>query len=140
MKSAYVDTNVLLRYLTADDPAHSPAATVLLAEAEAGNLQLVLTETTVAEVVWVLQKAYGYSRAQIGDGLRSLILSEGMTGLDSDVCLVALDIFERQPLDFTDALLAAQALVRGPRAVYSFDRDFDRVRGVQRLEPGRAIP
>jgi predicted nucleic acid-binding protein len=139
MTTAYVDTNVLIRYLTADDPRRSPAAAALLAEAASGGMQLILTETTLAEVVWVLQGVYGHGREQIADGLRDLIVSDGIVGLDVETCATALDIYRSQPLDFTDALLAARALVRGPRVICSFDRDFDRVRGIERLEPGRAV-
>jgi len=140
MAQAYIDTNVLIRFLTADEPQHSPAAAALLAEAASGSVQLILTETTLAEVVWVLQRVYGRSRQQIAEALRGVIASDGIGGLDMETCVAAIDIYSRGSLDFTDSLLAARALVRGPKVIFSFDRDFDRVLGVKRLEPGRPIP
>ena len=140
MKLAYVDANVLLRFLTGDDTEQSTSSAVLLAQAASGRLQLILTETTLAEVVWVLQGRYEHSRAQIADELRGLIVSDGIEGLDIEVCVAALDIYGRKSVDFADALLAARALVRGPRTIYSFDRDFDRLTEIQRLVPGQSLP
>lgn len=38
-------------------------------------------------------------------------------------------------LDFGDAMLVATVERRGDRDLYSYDRDFDRITSVDRLEP-----
>jgi len=47
----------------------------------------------------------------------------------------ALRLYAEENLDWTDAFVAAQMLSRSQTEIYSFDRDFDKVPGVVRLEP-----
>ena len=52
------------------------------------------------------------------------------------VYLRALDLYASSPfLDFEDALAVAHMEQRGIREVLSYDRDFDRVEGITRVEP-----
>ena len=52
------------------------------------------------------------------------------------VYLVALDIFAARPsLDFEDALSVAYMQNEGIAELYSYDRDFDRISGITRIEP-----
>ena len=48
--------------------------------------------------------------------------------------LDALQLYATQHIDWSDALIAAEALAEG-LAVYSYDRDLDSVSGLQRIEP-----
>jgi predicted nucleic acid-binding protein len=53
------------------------------------------------------------------------------------VYLTALDLIVETPsLDFTDALCAAHMERLGLSEIYTFDRDFDRINGVERVAPG----
>jgi predicted nucleic-acid-binding protein len=56
-----LDTNILVRYLAEDDPVQSPKAREIierrLTEADPGFISVV----TIAETVWVLDRAYGFS-------------------------------------------------------------------------------
>ena len=51
------------------------------------------------------------------------------------VYLRALDLYATYSIDFEDALIVAQMERQGITALYSYDRDFERVPGVTRLEP-----
>ena len=53
--TAVVDTNLLVRYLTEDDPAKAKAVDDLLARAEQGRERLLVPSVVVAELVWVLE-------------------------------------------------------------------------------------
>jgi predicted nucleic acid-binding protein len=48
---------------------------------------------------------------------------------------MALQLFERHPIDFIDAYHGALMLARGLTTVYSYDTDFDRLQGLKRVEP-----
>ena len=48
---------------------------------------------------------------------------------------LALAFYDQRNMDFADGLLAAKALQDPAPAVYSFDRDFDRVPRLTRHEP-----
>lgn len=48
--------------------------------------------------------------------------------------IAALALYGTRTIDFADALLAARALRNGGAAI-SFDRDFDRIPGLRRIQP-----
>ncbi len=65
MKTASVDTNVFIRYLTDDDREKADRVEALLSRAAKGEIRLVTTELVIAEVVWVLESSYGLKNADI---------------------------------------------------------------------------
>ena len=68
-----LDTNVLVRYLTQDDPTQSPRATELIerrfTEGNPGFLSIV----TMVETVLVLERAYGLSNVRIAEVIERLL-------------------------------------------------------------------
>ena len=136
MKEALVDANVILRYLTKDPPAMAEAALKIFNEARSGKISLSIIPITVAEVVWVLESFYGYSKQQITDTMIQFLLCEGLEVEGLDLLIGALTLYHEKNLDFADAVLAITALRKGPKMIYSFDRHLNRVDGLKRLEPG----
>lgn len=66
-----LDTNILIRYLTQDDPVQSPKATDImehrLSVADPGFLSVV----TMVETVWALDRAYGLTNREIAAAIRT---------------------------------------------------------------------
>ena len=69
----FLDANILLRHLRQDHPDHSPRATALLKRIEQGQLQVHLSDMTIAETVFTLQRFYKVPKAQIAQALLPLI-------------------------------------------------------------------
>ena len=69
-----LDTNVLVRYLVADDAAQTEAARGLIAGLTAERPGFICREVTV-ELVWVLERTYRFSRERIAEVLDELIAS-----------------------------------------------------------------
>ena len=64
-----LDTDVLVRYLTHDDPAqYAKAAAFIGAAADRGE-RFVVNTAVLCELVWVLGTAYEYSRDDIARAL-----------------------------------------------------------------------
>jgi predicted nucleic acid-binding protein len=137
MKRAFVDANVILRYFTKDPPDMAEASLKTFSAAQDGHISLIVAPITVAEVVWVLESFYGYPKEQIAATIIQFLYSEGLEVIDLDIVIHALSLYKEKNIDFADALLSASALNRGPTLIYSFDRDFDRIPEITRLEPGR---
>ena len=137
MKKALIDSNVILRYLTKDPPKMAEAALSTLDDAQKGKISLLLTPLTVAEVVWVLESFHGHGKTRISEIMGQFLFCEGLEVEDLDLIIEALTLYQAKNLDFADAFLTATALRKGPQAIYSFDRDFDRVPGITRIEPGK---
>ena len=129
--TAFLDTNVLVRHLTNDPPEQAERATRYIHE----SYNLLLPDLIVAEVTYVLDSFYDFTRAEIAAGLESTLSEESIVVTDVQLLLRSLEIYETHRLDFADAYLIALAERTGVGAVASFDRDIDRPGTVIRIEP-----
>ena len=137
MRRAFADANLILRYLTRDPPDMADASLKTFSAAQHGEICLILIPVTVAEVVWVLESFYGYPKDRISVTMTEFLHSDGLEVMDVDIVIQALSLYDEKNIDFADALLAASALSRGPNFICSFDRHFDRIPEITRLEPGK---
>lgn len=123
-----VDTNVLVRLIARDDANQVRAADEFVSKG-AWISHLVLAET-----MWVLDSVYGLSREKISTALEMLLNHRDLTLQDSDVVAEALENFRRlTAVDFSDCLVLGIARKAGHIPVATFDRDFAKMEGVQRL-------
>jgi len=132
-----VDTNVILRFLLNDPPEMAEKAAQVFKAAEKGEVTLVVNMIVIAEAIWVLQSFYKHSIPAIAKAITDFILSEGILVEDKITLLSALQLYEIRRIDFIDAWLAAKMQQQGIQQIYSFDEHFDRIAGIQRLEPGK---
>lgn len=129
--TAFVDTNVLVRHLTGDPPAMAKRATDFLRD----ESELLLADLIVAETVYVLESFYEAPRPQVAQVVRSLLAFPTIVVVDHALLLRALEVYERDRLDFAEAYLVACAESTGVGRVASFDRSLDRVHTVERVAP-----
>ena len=135
----FLDTNVILRYLTRDDEAKAEACYRLFQSVKNGEEELFTCEAIVTEVVYVLSSppaGYRLSHDDIRARLVPILSLRGLRLLHKRVYVRALDIYASFPsLDFENALAVAHMERQGIPEIVSYDRDFDRVVQVQRTEP-----
>ena len=136
MSRAYVDTNVVLRFLTGDPPNLAEQARALFDLVERGEITLVIDEMVIAETVWVLQSFYDYPPKDIARVLQEFLIHPGLEAEDKPGLLAALSLFADKNLDFADALVVVHMRQKGVKEIFSFDRHFDRLPGVIRRPPG----
>jgi predicted nucleic acid-binding protein len=129
--TAFVDTNVLVRHLTGDPPALAGRATCYLATAD----ELLLPDLILAEVAYVLESFYEAPRSQVATTLRAVLAFPAIRVVDADLLQRAVEVYEADRLDFTDAYLVASAERTGVGVIASFDRGIDRVKTIRREEP-----
>jgi predicted nucleic acid-binding protein len=137
MKHAFVDANVILRFLTGDPPDLAAQARTLFEAVDGGQLALILDEIVVAETVWVLQSFYAYPSDRISQVLQRLLSHDGLKADRKAGLLLALNLFAERDVDFADALLAVHMAQQGTKDIYSFDHHFDRLPDVRRHVPGK---
>ena len=135
MTDAFLDTNVLLRHLTQDEPRQSPRATALLARIERQELSVRIADTIVFETVFALERFYKASKPAIREQLTALLSLQGIELPAKARMASALDRYVELNISFADAYHAVLAESLGLRQIYSFDREFDRVESLRRLEP-----
>jgi predicted nucleic-acid-binding protein len=128
---AVLDTNVLVRHLTADPPEQGRRATAFLARAE----ELLLPDLVVAELVYALESGYGLERPRVAELVRAVIAFPAIVVLDQTLLLRSLELYEREELDFASSYLAASAERTGVGAVASFYRSLESLASVRLVEP-----
>lgn len=138
MSNPFVDTNIVIHLLTEDDPRKTAQAVALFQQVEAGALTLEAPDTVIADAVYVLSspRLYAKPRAEVRDMLTPLVHLSGLRIRNKRAVLRALELYGATArLDFGDAMIVATMEQTGSENLYSYDRDFDRIRGVTRIEP-----
>lgn len=109
-----IDTNVLVRLLTNDDPAQAKRAMKRMR-----SDTVWISRTVLLETEWVLRHAYGLSASAIGKALSMTLGAASVDVEDRSVVLRALS-WHSAGMDFADALHLASSNSAG--SFVSFDR------------------
>lgn len=113
-----IDTNVVVRFLTADDRRQAEAARAAIA---AGDIFVSLT--VCLETEWVLRSGYGFATEAIASGLSAFAGLPGVT-VEEPVLLATAIEWMLAGMDFADALHLAKS--EGCSAFLSFDKKLAR--------------
>lgn len=134
---SFVDTDVIIRLLTNDDPRKRDAAAKLFEKADKGDLVLSSPDTVIFDAVFVLssKRLYNLPRSQVRDLIDSLLRISNFKVDNKQALSNALDLFVNTNLDFGDCFLASIVKRAENKIVYSYDRGFDKIKGVIREEP-----
>ena len=123
-----VDTNVLVRLLTRDDPKQLKAAEAFVARGA------WVPHLAVAEAAWVLASVYDRDADAIATGVEMLLSHEHLTVQDADVVAAAVEQFRRHPaVGLSDCLRVEVARKAGHLPLGTFDRSLGAVDGAERL-------
>jgi predicted nucleic acid-binding protein len=132
MPAEFLDANVVIRYLTQDNPDQTARATKLLQQIETGERHVTTCEGVLVEIVQVLssKRLYNFPRVDIASSLSDVVRLRGLHLPHKLTYLRALDLYASANLDFVDTLALAH-MERGKiQTTVSFDHDFDRFRQV----------
>ena len=103
---AFVDTNILLRWLLGDHKELSPKAEEIINTAKPGSL--IITDIVVAEIVYVLRST-GRDRAQIAEALLLIGRTKALKYENNDLVMGIVEIMSQVSLDFADYYLLTRA-------------------------------
>jgi predicted nucleic acid-binding protein len=133
----FIDTDVIIRFLTGDDPGKQAAATALFEQVEQGLLSVQAPDTVIADAVYMLSspRLYHIARSAIQEMLAALVRLPQFHVQNRLSVLRALDLYASTRLDFGDTLIIASMEQQGSHLLYSYDTDFDRIEGITRREP-----
>lgn len=131
----FLDTNILIRFLTNDDPAKAARSLDLLNRVAEGDEQVVTTPLVIFETVFLLQRTYKLSKEEVRKSITGILSMANVLLAEKALCLQALDYYVDQNISYADAYHAAWMLQEGVSEVYSWDRDFDRIPELTRIEP-----
>jgi len=117
-----LDTNILVRYITGDDPDQARRVEALLEETEAEGDRLHVSTITLCELAWVLRSRYRMNRGEISQALQFLLDITLLEIQDRDLVQRAFTDFKAGSGDFPDHLIGWQNWHSGCAGTLTFDR------------------
>ncbi|MGA3042981.1 MAG: type II toxin-antitoxin system VapC family toxin [Bryobacteraceae bacterium] len=117
-----LDTNVLVRYITADDAIQAAVVEKLMEQSSLAGQPLFIPLVVLCELVWVLSRSHGQVKAEIIQVLAN-ILETRLFEVESDSLVRrSLDAFRSGKGDFADYLIGEMCLKAGCEDCVTFDR------------------
>lgn len=116
-----LDTNVVVRFLTQDDPVQSPQARALFARLTDDSPGYLCREVLV-EIVWVLERAYDLPRHDIAAAMDGLLAAREIVVESAERVGIAVERYRQGGAGFADQMIVLAARDAGCSATFSFDR------------------
>jgi predicted nucleic-acid-binding protein len=117
-----LDTNILVRYLTQDDPIQSLRATEIierrLTERNPGFVSIV----TMVETVWVLDRAYRLASNKIAAAVERMLQIDVLVVENEQEVFSAMVAFKGGQGSFAAAIIAALGTRAGCSCTLTFDQ------------------
>ena len=117
-----VDSNILLRYITGDDPEQSELARRTVDRAADDGEILYICVPVLCELTWVLRSnPYGYGRNEVADTIELLLEVDLLEVEARDTVRAAARDFRDGNADFADYLIGRMNRSGGCRTTLTFD-------------------
>jgi predicted nucleic-acid-binding protein len=117
-----LDTNVLVRYLTQDDPRQSRRANALVADVVAGGERLFVSAVVLCELVWVLRGNYALDKAEVVAALERILATAQLEIDQKDLVREALEDYRTGGGDFAVYVIGRRGQEAGCHRTATFDQ------------------
>ena len=130
----FVDANIFLE--VALDDVRSKECKTLFSHIHKGQVQGITSDFIVYTCLLQIE-----SKTQSVENMQKfLVFLNSLEGMKIDsprfeTLYAALTIMPKYGMDFDDALVVAIMISSGVEELVSFDKDFDNVKGIKRIEP-----
>ncbi len=119
-----LDTNVLVRYLTQDDPPQAKIAGAIIEEAAAESERLLVQPVVLCELVWVLETVYEYTKREVVPLLDRILRTAQFEIPEKETVWRAWADYRSGKGDFSDYLIGRANERLGAGHTVTFDRAF----------------
>ena len=127
-----LDTNVLVRFLAQDDDAQFQVAADLI-EGCTRDVPGYVCREVMIELVWVLERAYKYSREEIADALLSIVTASQLSVETAQDIASIVNLYRDERYDFPDLIIRQAAQRAENRILKTFDRKLAKLDVVELL-------
>jgi predicted nucleic-acid-binding protein len=121
------DTNVIIRYLTGDDPLLFAKAREFFDKVKISETKAVILESVIAECIYVLIKVYRVPKDKAASSLIDILRYRGVINKDKNDLIHALALFTKENFDIVDCIIYVKAQSGGDR-LFSFDTHLNKLR------------
>lgn len=126
-----LDTNILVRYLTQDDPVQSAKATEILEHRLTEKNPGFVSVVAMVETVWVLDRAYSLTAQEIATAIERLLQVDVLAIENEQEVFTAMVVLKQGRGSFADALIAELGARVGCTRTLTFDRKAIRLPGFE---------
>jgi len=117
-----LDSNVVVRYLVQDDPVQSRRATEVIERRLSTQNPGFISVVTIAETVWVLDRAYRFSDENIVAAIERTLQTDVLVVEREQEVFAAMTALKEARGSFADALIGGLGARAGCSATLTFDR------------------
>ena len=126
-----LDTNILVRYLTQDDPIQSVKARDVIERQLTDENPGFVSIVAMVETVWVLERAYELTTLAIVRAVERILQTDVLVVENEQEVFTALIALKKGQGSFADAVIAALGARRGCSRTLTFDRKALRLPGFE---------
>jgi predicted nucleic-acid-binding protein len=131
---ALLDTNVLIRFLTVDKSQKYKKLYAFFETLERGETQVELKLIVLFQVIFVLKSFYKVPKEAIATEMLELLKYKGITIREKKIVKRTLELWREKNVEIVDCYLIACLETDSQNLLYSYDRDFDKLK-INRREP-----
>jgi predicted nucleic acid-binding protein len=135
MSVQFLDTNIFLRHLLGDIPEQSRRASTYFSEIEEGTKKAHISDIVVLEIVFTLERAYKRTKFEIQSAVLPLLELPGILLPGKRKFREVFLLYVEKNISFADAYHAVTMQKLNLTEIVSFDRDFDKLPAINRIEP-----
>ena len=117
-----LDTNVLVRFLVADDKAQAGRVRDAFEQAERTGDRFMVTSPVVLEMIWVLSAGYDFSREEVTRALELLSQMPILEFQDYDRILDLIRLAKTSKANLPDVLIGLIGRASGCETTLTFDK------------------
>jgi len=130
----FVDTNVFLRFFVRDAESLYQKARELFEKAEKGEAKLETSDIVIAEIVWVLESYYDFSKDEIKEVVDTILETKNIRVANHSRVKEAINNYIAGKLDFIDAYNIAYIKSKGSKKIATFDvKHFKNIEGLKNI-------
>jgi len=131
---ALLDTNVLIRFLTADKNTKYVGLYKFFESLENGETRVELKLIVMFQVIFVLKSFYKIPKENIANSVLDILIYKGIKIKEKKIVRRTVELWRDNNLEIVDCYLIACLEGDSQNLLYSYDRDFDKFR-INRIEP-----
>jgi predicted nucleic-acid-binding protein len=130
----FVDTNVFLRFFVRDVEPFYLKARDLFEKSESGKFKLETSDLVIAEIVWVLESYYDFSRSEIKEVIETILETRNLKVANHLRVKETIALYSAGKMDFIDAYNIAYMKAKDFKKVATFDvKHFKNIEGVSNI-------
>jgi predicted nucleic-acid-binding protein len=126
-----LDTNILVRYLTQDDPNQSVKATEVIEQRLTDENPGFVSIVAMVETVWVLERAYKLTPLEIAGAVERILQTDVLVVENEQEVFTAMIALKKGQGSFADAVITALGARRGCSRTLTFDQKALRLQGFE---------